>query len=292
MKPAVSAWSFHAPIYAGKLRQTNVPAEVGALGFRRVELLEMFLWRKPPGLVQRLWRKAKPAPTPALPRKTGEGKDSTVDYSRDTLNDLRSARLRAGAQLVCWDVDTDLTLAEADARRAQLAHIGTAIEAARFLGAPLLRLTTGGQAGDVSGVGRAVDTLRSVLPAAMAGGVRLALENHFGLSADPQALAEIVTALKSPQVGVCLDLGNFREGEAEAGIGLLAPYAIHVHAKSHSFDANGEETRINYRAALQTLHAANYDGVLSIEFEGDGDPAEGIRKTKALIEKYQTLAKV
>ena len=274
MKIAVSAWSFHEPLYADKLRQTDVPAEVAALGFRHVELLEMFLWRKPPGVLERMLRRAAPQAAP------------TVDYSRDTLNELRNARLRAGTQLACWAVDTDLTIADADTRRAQLAHIATTIEAARFLGAPLLRITTDGTEGDSAAIGRAIDTLRTVLPAAMASGIKLVIENHFGLSADPNTLVEIVKTLNSPYVGVCLDLGNFREGEAEAGIKLLAPHAIHVHCKSHSFDANGEEIQINYRAAMQALRATGYDGVLSIEFEGDGSPADGIRKTKALIEKH------
>ncbi|NTU50356.1 MAG: hypothetical protein HGA87_05670, partial [Desulfobulbaceae bacterium] len=122
MKIAVSAWSFHAALYAGKLRQLDVPARVATLGFRHVELLEMFLWRKPPGILQRVLRSAAPQASP------------TVDYSRDTLGELRGARLRAGTQLVCWALDTDLTIADADARRAQLAHMATAIEAARFLG--------------------------------------------------------------------------------------------------------------------------------------------------------------
>ena len=275
MKIAVSAWSFHEPLYAGKLRQSDVPAEVAALGFRHVELLEMFLWRKPPGILERVLRRTTP---PASP---------TVDYGHATLHELAGARLRAGTQLVCWAVDTDLTIADADTRRAQLAHIATAIEAARFLGAPMLRLTTGGKEGESEAVGRVVDTLRSVLPAAMARGAKLAIENHLGLSADPNALVEIVQALNSPYVGVCLDLGNLPAGEADEGIKLLAPHAIHVHCKSNSFDANGEETTINYGAAMQALRSAGYKGVLSIEFEGDGSPADGIRKTKALIEKYQ-----
>ena len=284
MKIAVSAWSFHTPLYAGKLRQTDVPAEVAALGFRHVELLEMFLWRKPPGILQRALRRS-PFSLREAGRRAGDEGQPTVDYSRDTLNELRGARLRAGTQLVCWAVDTDLTITDADTRRAQLAHIATAIEAARFLGAPLLRITTGGKEGDAA-VGQVVDALRVLLPSAMAGGVKLAIENHFGLSADPHALAEIVAALNSPHVGVCLDLGNFREGESDEGIRLLAPHAIHVHAKSYAFGPDSEETKINYRAAMQALRAVGYDGVLSIEFEGDGSPADGIRKTKALIERY------
>jgi sugar phosphate isomerase/epimerase len=296
MKLAVSAWSFHTLLYAGKLRQADVPAEVAALGFRYVELLEMFLWRKPPGILQRALRRAHSGAIGIAP--CGRSIQGVIpitpapDYSRDTLNELRGARLRAGTQLVCWAVDTDLTITDADTRRAQLSHIATAIEAARFLGAPLLRITTGGNPGRYpdnarsTAVGQTVDTLRSVLPAAMAGGVNLAIENHFGLSADPHTLAEIVTALNSPHVGVCLDLGNFREGEADDGVRLLAPHAIHVHAKSYAFGPDGEETKINYPAAMQTIRAVGYDGVLSIEFEGDGIPADGIRKTKALIERY------
>ena len=217
MRIAVSAWSFHEPLYTGKLRQADVPGEVAALGLRHVELLEMFLWRKPPGRLARVFKRAAPQPSP------------TVDYTRDTLNELRGARLRAGTALVCWDADTDLTVAEADARRAQLAHMATAIQAAKFLGAPMLRITTGGQAGDASAVGRAVDMLRTALPVAMASGIKLAIENHWGLSADARALVEIVTAFNSPSLGVCLDLGNFREGEAAAGLPLLAPRATGAH---------------------------------------------------------------
>ena len=279
MKIAVSAWSFHSALYAGKLRQSDVPAEVAALGLRHVELLEMFLWRKPPFILQRVLRRARggAGKTPAT---------TTADSSRETLNELRGARLRAGTQLVCWAIDTDLTAADADARREQLAHIGRAIEVTRFLGGPLLRITTGGQESDLDAMGRVVEALRAVLPAAMASGVKLAIENHLGLTADPRALVEIIQAVRSPHVGVCLDLGNFREGEAEQGIRALAPHAIHVHAKSYSFGADGEETRINYRAVMEALRAAGYDGVLSIEFEGDGDAAAGIRKTRDLIAKY------
>ncbi len=287
MRIAVSAWSFHESLYAGKLRQADVPAKVAVLGFRRVELLEMFLWRKPPGIVQRLLRRgsASLSPVGTLRGAGDEGPSPTVDYTHDTLNELRGARLRAGTQLVCWAVDTDLTIIEADPRRAQLSHAATAIEAARFLGAPLLRITTGGSQGEAAAVGRVIDTLRTLLPVAMASGIKLAIENHFGLSADPASLVEIVSTLNSPSVGVCLDLGNL-EREADNGIKLLAPHAIHVHCKSYSFGADGEETKINYGAAMQALRAARYDGVLSIEFEGGGRPADGIRKTAALIQKY------
>jgi sugar phosphate isomerase/epimerase len=106
------------------------------------------------------------------------------------------------------------------------------------------------------------------------------------LSENPHTLAEIVQAIGSPNVGVCLDLGNFAPGQFEAGIKTLAPLAMHVHAKSYSFGPDGEETKIDYRAALGALQAASYDGTLCIEYEGEGDPVEGICQTQALIERY------
>lgn len=274
MQLAVSAWSFHEALCAGKLRQVDVPGRVADLGFKHVELLEAFL-RKPPGRWQRLWRRAAP-----------EARTDGPDYGRPSLYELRTERLRAGTRLACWTIDSDLASPDAEARRAQMLHIATALEAARYLGAPLVRLTTGGQAGDVAGARRAIEMLRNVAVIAASSGVKLAVENHWGLSEDVQALAEIVAAVDHPGVGVCLDFGNLPEGQSADGFQILAPLTIHAHAKSYRFDASGEETRIDYRAALGALQAAGYDGTISIEYEGDGDPIEGICQTRALIERY------
>ncbi len=69
-------------------------------------------------------------------------------------------------------------------------------------------------------------------------------------------------------------------------LGVSAPHAIHVHAKSREFNAQGEETQIDYRMCLEALKTAGYAGAISIEYEGDGDPAIGIKRTRELIEKY------
>jgi sugar phosphate isomerase/epimerase len=91
--------------------------------------------------------------------------------------------------------------------------------------------------------------MSSVLPVAIARHVKFAVENHDGLSSDPAVLAEFVRHFHSPYLGVCLDFGNF-EGDPkdlEKSLGSLAPHAMHVHAKSREFSAQGEETQIDYR---------------------------------------------
>jgi sugar phosphate isomerase/epimerase len=178
-----------------------------------------------------------------------------------------------------------LTVSAGPDRQKQKAYLAGAIEAANYLDAPVIRLTLGGEKDDRAAYDRAVELMSSVLPVAITRNVRFAVENHGGLSSDPAVLAEFVKHFHSPFLGVCLDFGNF-EGDRTSGMQLLAPHAIHVHAKSRAFDAQGEETQIDYQMCLDALQAANYTGAISIEYEGDGDPAIGITRTRALIEKY------
>ncbi len=272
---AVSSWSFHDELYTGTLRLHDVPYRVHDLGYGAVELQDMFLYPRPPNPVARLFGKKAPPFNP-------------YQYDRRTLLKVRLNRLRSGARLVCWAIDSDLTASAGPDRQKQKAYLAAAIETADFLNAPLIRLTLGGEAHDQAAYERAVELMSSVLPVAMARQVKFAVENHGGLSSDPILLAEFVQHFHSPHLGVCLDFGNF-EGDPKdlnRSLGSLAPHAIHVHAKSRAFDAQGEETQIDYRMCLDALKAAGYAGAIGIEYEGDGDPALGIKRTRELIEKY------
>ena len=273
---AVSSWSFHDELYKGTLRLHDVPYRVHDLGFGAVELQDMFLYPRQPNPVARLFGKKAPP-------------FDQYRYDRRTLQKVRLNRLRSGTRQVCWAIDTDLTADAGPDRQKQKAYLAGAIEAADYLNAPLIRLTLGGSGvnaeNDRAAYDRAVELMSSVLPVAIARNVKFAVENHGGLSSDPAVLAEFVQHFHSPFLGVCLDFGNF-EGDRAIGMQTLAPHAIHVHAKARAFDAQGEETQIDYRMCLDALNAANYAGAISIEYEGDGDSAIGITRTRALIEKY------
>jgi sugar phosphate isomerase/epimerase len=272
MNIAISSWSFHAELYRGSLRLADVPYRVHDLGYGAVELQDMFLFPQPPNPIARLLGKKAPPFNP-------------YQYDRRALMKVRLNRLRSGTRLVCWSIDSDLTVSEGPDRQKQKAYLAAAIETADFLNAPVIRLTLGGERNDRAAYDRAVDLMSSVLPVAIARKIRFAVENHGGLSSEPAVLAEFVQTFHSPQLGVCLDFGNFEDDRA-SGMQMLAPYAIHVHAKSHEFNTQGEEAQIDYRMCLDMLKAAGYAGAISIEYEGDGDPALGIKRTRELIEKY------
>lgn len=279
MDLAISSWSFHAELYDGRLRLADVPYRVHDLGYGLVELQDMFLWPRSPNPIARLFgRKAPPF--------------NRYEYNRRALLKVRLNRLRSGTRLVCWAVDSDLTVNEGPDRQKQKAYLAAAIETANFLNAPLIRLTLGGEEAEADRAAdsratyqRAVELMSSVLPVAIAKNIKLAVENHGGLSGDPAILAELMQHFHSPYLGVCLDFGNFASDRA-SGMLLLAPYAIHVHAKAREFETSGEETQIDYRMCLSVLKSAGYHGVISIEYEGDGDAAHGIQRTRELIEKY------
>lgn len=272
MDIAVSSWSFHNELYQGKLHLADVPYRVHDLGYGAVELQDMFLYPRPPNPIARLFGKKAPP-------------FNQYQYDRRALLKVRLNRLRSGTRLVCWTIDSDLTVSEGPDRQKQKAYLAAAIETADFLNASLVRLTLGGEKGDRAAYDRAVELMSSVLPVAIARNIKFAIENHGGLSSDPAVLAEFVQHFHSPYLGLCLDFGNF-EGDRAIGMQTLAPHAIHVHAKSREFNPQGEETQIDYGVCLGALKAAGYVGVISIEYEGDGDAAIGISRTRDLIEKH------
>jgi sugar phosphate isomerase/epimerase len=270
---AVSSWSFHEELYNGQMRLADVPYRVHDLGYEAVELQDLFLWPKPPNRLMR-W----------LGRRAAEF--NRYEYDRKALNAVRLNRLRGGTRLVCWAIDSDLTVSDHPARQQQKAYLAAAIETARYLGTSLIRLTLGGDQDDRAGLDRAIDLLSGVLPVAIARQMKLAIENHGGLSSDPHALVELVGHFHSPALGVCLDFGNFAQGKSSIGLPLLAPHTLHVHAKSQSFTPNGEEATIDYGTCCAALKSAGYDGAISIEYEGAGEAAANIHRTRDLLEKY------
>ena len=97
-----------------------------------------------------------------------------------------------------------------------------------------------------------------------------------------------------PGCGTLPDFGNFRVSKDEEydrykGVLELMPYAKGVSAKTHDFDAKGNETKTDYRKMMKIVMDANYHGFVGIEYEGSklSEP-DGIRATKKLLETVRT----
>jgi sugar phosphate isomerase/epimerase len=106
----------------------------------------------------------------------------------------------------------------------------TYLEIASELGSPILRtlLDANGQKPTVE---ECVSQLQAVMPEFEAAGVTLAIENHDRLPA--QVLGEIIEAVRSPRIGICLDTANSLGcGEdVYSVLGELAPRVVNLHIK-------------------------------------------------------------
>lgn len=164
------------------------------------------------------------------------------------------------------------------------------MEAAAVLSAPVIRFKIGVSSSDREEddtiVERAGTAIHRLLPIAQRFGVRITLENQEPIMQKPENLIALIRSTHARWVGACLDLGNGSPEKIYDYCRTVAPYAFHVHAKASEFDARGEEAHIEYGRMLTYLKMADYPGALSIEFVGEGETLEGVRKTRDLIRRY------
>ncbi|MEM6536435.1 MAG: sugar phosphate isomerase/epimerase family protein [Pseudomonadota bacterium] len=133
----------------------------------------------------------------------------------------------------------------------------------------------------------AADGMRRLAAYAEQYGIYVIAENHGFLSSNPDWLSGVIKKADHPLVGTLPDFGNF-DGDPYRGVKRLMPFAKGVSAKSGSFDTDGNETGIDYRRMLSIVVKSGYRGYVGIEYEGRDLPeAEGIRKTKALLERVR-----
>lgn len=132
----------------------------------------------------------------------------------------------------------------------------------------------------------AKESFRSLALYAEEIGIQLLLENHGGLSSDPDNIIEVVESVASEHFGICADLGNFADDVRSEGLKKLAPYTKLIHAKTYDFDERGEVAAFDFGECLHIFKQRGYDGFISVEFEGKGDQWEGVQQTIELINKY------
>ncbi|HLX11848.1 MAG TPA: sugar phosphate isomerase/epimerase family protein [Bacteroidota bacterium] len=135
-----------------------------------------------------------------------------------------------------------------------------------------------------------VDGLGRLVRHAEEFGINVIVENHGGLSSNGALLASVIRGVNHPMCGTLPDFGNWRISDTEEydkyqGITELMPFAKAVSAKSFAFDAEGNESTIDYPRMMEIVHSAGYDGYIGIEYEGSDTCENGVRATKRLLER-------
>lgn len=190
------------------------------------------------------------------------------------------------------------------------------IDVAKFLGCSSMRVNLNGfnaegydKPGHKEAVFKAsVDGYGRLLEYGAQNNLSVTVQNHIGYSCDPDWLVAVMKQVNSKYAGVQADPDHFEElfflgkpdGSYEVkkgasfdkyeGLAKIMPYAKAVNAKTHGFDAKGNETRLDYQQILQIVKNSRYRGYIGIEWEPEGEgqrmsAAQGIKATKALLER-------
>ncbi len=106
-------------------------------------------------------------------------------------------------------------------------------------------------------------------------GVKVTIENHWGLAADPVNIIIILNEVNNPYCEASPDFCNWEhEYMLYNGLELLTPRAtMMIHAKRWT-----RYPDVDIARCVNVLNKAGYKGFISFEYEGGGDPVEGTLK--------------
>ena len=233
---------------------------------------------------------------PAFYREQGIPGISYNDMFFKTVDDayidqVKAAVKAAGRVVTAYIIEGNLAIADETRRRDQIEADKRKMRAAGRLGAPVVRINVGNtgpeNADDTAGLERVVKAFNEdLVPLAKELNLKISMENHGGVSKTAANIVKIIKATDPKWVGALVDFGNFPIETKYQEVEMVAPYAMVTHVKVNVFTEAGEAAEYDFPRVLGMLKKNRYKGPISIEYEGKGDPVEGVQKTKALILKY------
>jgi L-ribulose-5-phosphate 3-epimerase len=232
------------------------------------------------------------------------------DKARDQvyLTDMKNRCADLGVRSLLIMIDNEGHLGDPDeAKRLQAVENHKPwVEAAARLGCHSIRVNAASSGTYDEQQALAADGLQRLTLFAEQHQLNVIVENHGGLSSNGAWLAGVIQRVNHPHCGTLPDFGNFALGDGTfydhyQGIAEMMPYAQAVSAKSMEFDDSQPLATIDrhdpahprvfdYARLMKIVTDAGYHGYVGIEYEGSElDEFEGIRRTKALLERVRAM---
>jgi sugar phosphate isomerase/epimerase len=256
-KISLAEWSLHKTLFAKEMTNLDFPQMAAkTFGINAVEYVNQFFKDKAQDktyLKELLQRSKDNGVTNVLIMIDGEGNLGATDDQE---------RLKAVENHYKW------------------------VEAAKFLGCHSIRVNAAGKGTAEQVKSAAIDGLGKLSEFAAKMKMNVIVENHGSYSSNGQWLSDVMRQVNRKNCGTLPDFGNFYEYDRYQGVQDLMPFAKGVSAKSHDFDAQGNDTGIDYARMLKIVKAAGFRGYIGIEYEGKRlSEVEGIKATKLLLER-------
>ena len=222
------------------------------------------------------------------------GKAKDMDYWQRFKQNCDDAGVTVG--LIMCDALGNLGDSDPEARDAAVENHKPWVDVAAYLGAKTIRVNAAGEGTPEEVAAAAADGLRKLGEYAADKGVNVVVENHGGYSSNAKWVVGVMEQVDMDNVGTLPDFGNFciesdstgciKEYDKYLGMEELMPYAKGVSAKSHEFDADGNEVDSNFLQLMTIVKDSGYRGYVGIEYEGTTlSEVDGIMATKALLQK-------
>jgi sugar phosphate isomerase/epimerase len=202
--------------------------------------------------------------------------------------------------LIMIDEEGDLGNPDAAARTQAIENHYKWLNAANVLGCHSVRVNAFGEGSREEVQKAMIDSMQRLGEYAAPLNLNVLIENHGLFSSNGKWVAEVIQQSGKTNCGTLPDFGNWclsaKWGTTQIecaevydryqGVADLLPFAKGVSAKSYAFDANGNETRMDYQRLLKLVKDSGFEGYVGIEFEGfDMAEPDGIRATKKLLER-------
>lgn len=258
---SLAEWSLHKTLFKGDLKNIDFPEFAAKkFGIHGVEYVNQFF------------------------------KDKAKDMTY--LKDLNNRAKDNGVKNVMIMVDGEGNLGdESQSKREQAVdnHYKW-IDAAAFLGCTSIRVNAAGKGTPEEVKIEVVKSLSTLADYGKKAKINVIVENHGGISSHGDWLADVLKSVGKKNCGSLPDFGNFYEYDRYQGVADLMPYAKGVSAKTHDFDANGNESKIDYERLMRIVKKAGFRGYVGIEYEGTNLPEiEGIIASKKLLERLKSI---
>ncbi len=201
--------------------------------------------------------------------------------------------------LIMVDGQGNLAAEDAKERDEAVANHHKWVDAAKAMGCHSIRVNLNGTQEHEAWTAASVDGLTKLATYAQPKNINIIVENHGGPSSNGAWLSNVMAQVNMENCGTLPDFGNFcikreagdyyeskciEEYDRYQGVQELMPYAKAVSAKSHDFDAEGNEIHTDYGKMLQVVKDAGYEGYIGVEYEGrEMGEEEGIIATRDLL---------
>jgi sugar phosphate isomerase/epimerase len=137
-------------------------------------------------------------------------------------------------------------------------------------------------------LGRCSESFAKLCEFAKGRNINVIIENHGGISSDPDVVVRLMEKMSLPNFGTLPDFGNFpKEIDRYQAVTKLMKHAKGVSFKCMDFDASGKETTMDCDRLMQIVGDAGYKGWVGIEYEGRRlTEFEGIQAATRFLKRY------